>query len=864
MSNQSSGVPLKKSRVYSCEKTSNYHAGFDADVISILDDDSTVSSSSSLYQDDDDDFEPFKLPVTDHTQDDSRGSASPTWNTQPMSATKKCNKTTPPSNINVGGAKKRKVSMSPLDSLAKVANASPLEVNSNSSESGEEKSSFRLTKVASRKGKSSKTQSAKNGSDQSTAVAVKNTDLKPKEKATKKKTSTGKSSKKKPKTQRSKKGSKASTSGDAKVASMTPKSRSKFFNDLESDSDDDKLLSFPTFRKKNQATAENEVTESKGSGMEIKIPKKRKKSSTETRKAVESEVKTDSNSVSVGIENLKDENCDFQKLDGKGEKVVEAAGSEQKCKHLKKKKNVKKEKSLTGTKSNGCTSPANDTVTEGHPTSEKATKSNVSTDATDVTDTKAMKVCMPTNTTKKASDNTPGMPPDVKEGKETIATDILISTSGPEMELKKKGSEQCRHKGVVLAEAAVAQAAKSIAGTQGSAVLHIEAADEKPGTASGKSKNDDKAVVESTPTTGKAPAKKTKKKKGSTKVTTKRAQGTSQAKKASTAAAPSSKTKPSDVGLGTATTTTAALEANTTTSHSAERPESSAIDSGTTRESAGSKANDSSDAKPNAGISKSMEKPKVVKANAAGAKPRPKKMRYDQQILHHMVMAMKPFSLRTLAQELKTTEQQLNNTLLAMKDKGLVIEKEFTTSKGRTKTLIWANLESKAKDAIPIEYSPEKAAEARQEVLLLNKQLKDLEDELAAATELPCNEELAAKVIAEENQVLQYKERLAETRARIEAAKAAPQITTKPGLRGLLAKPKSAAQLARERCPRRMKMRINAMRQEWKNRKEKTKDFIDTLSDAMEKKPKDIVKILDLETDEMVGATMPPKYQINP
>jgi hypothetical protein len=60
-----------------------------------------------------------------------------------------------------------------------------------------------------------------------------------------------------------------------------------------------------------------------------------------------------------------------------------------------------------------------------------------------------------------------------------------------------------------------------------------------------------------------------------------------------------------------------------------------------------------------------------------------------------------------------------------------------------------------------------------------------------------------------------------------------------------------------------MKMRINAMRGEWKKRKEQCMDFVETLADGLEKKPKDVVKMLELETDEMEGVTMPPKHEID-
>ena len=58
-----------------------------------------------------------------------------------------------------------------------------------------------------------------------------------------------------------------------------------------------------------------------------------------------------------------------------------------------------------------------------------------------------------------------------------------------------------------------------------------------------------------------------------------------------------------------------------------------------------------------------------------------------------------------------------------------------------------------------------------------------------------------------------------------------------------------------------MKKRINDMRLQWKKRKEKCMDFVEQLADGMEKKVKDVVKLLELETDEMVGVTIPPKHE---
>jgi hypothetical protein len=49
------------------------------------------------------------------------------------------------------------------------------------------------------------------------------------------------------------------------------------------------------------------------------------------------------------------------------------------------------------------------------------------------------------------------------------------------------------------------------------------------------------------------------------------------------------------------------------------------------------------------------------------------------------------------------------------------------------------------------------------------------------------------------------------------------------------------------------------MREEWKSRKQRCLDFVEQLADGMEKKPKDVIKLLDIETDEMERVVMPPK-----
>jgi hypothetical protein len=131
---------------------------------------------------------------------------------------------------------------------------------------------------------------------------------------------------------------------------------------------------------------------------------------------------------------------------------------------------------------------------------------------------------------------------------------------------------------------------------------------------------------------------------------------------------------------------------------------------------------------------------------------------------------------------------------------------------------------------------------------------------LAQVTKEPSNLEINEKLKQEEEKLNDDLQRVETVKMRIRDSERhgtsqGPKMGTGP--------PKSAALLARERCPNRLKLRINHMRGEWKKRKDMCMDFVDKLADGMEKKPKEIIKLLDIDTDEMNAAVMPPKYNVS-
>jgi DNA-binding transcriptional regulator GbsR (MarR family) len=212
----------------------------------------------------------------------------------------------------------------------------------------------------------------------------------------------------------------------------------------------------------------------------------------------------------------------------------------------------------------------------------------------------------------------------------------------------------------------------------------------------------------------------------------------------------------------------------------------------------------------------------------------------QDKILKSMFVACKPFNLNNLLTETQTTsDSTLSFTLLSLVDKNLIIKKDFISAKGSTKTLYWANLDmvnhKDAAQAIRIQYRDDEMAAALQEHKKLNDQLQQIECAVESLLKQATNEELDEKIKQIELDICSRNERIHKA------------IEFKENI------------LSKAVSSKTIKMRINKYREEWKRRKEKVKTFVENLSDAMEKKEKDVVKMLDIETDEMVGTKLPPK-----
>jgi predicted transcriptional regulator len=245
-----------------------------------------------------------------------------------------------------------------------------------------------------------------------------------------------------------------------------------------------------------------------------------------------------------------------------------------------------------------------------------------------------------------------------------------------------------------------------------------------------------------------------------------------------------------------------------------------------------------------------------------------KKLTFQEQVMAHMLNTFKPFTLKSLADEIKSNETSINFVLLSLIDKGLVLQKDFTSSKGRTKTLFWANYNGKAKEVQVSSMSVSERLICQEERETAQRRMVELRTHVASirqryqhVLQTPSNHDLTDQILIEEHALQELYQRRDDVNTRIRATKlhASKVSQTRQKLSSI---PKTALQLTKERCPIRLKQRINHLRKEWKVRKDKCTDFVEQLADGLEKKPKDVLGLLDIDTDEMNHVVMPAKYNV--
>jgi hypothetical protein len=182
--------------------------------------------------------------------------------------------------------------------------------------------------------------------------------------------------------------------------------------------------------------------------------------------------------------------------------------------------------------------------------------------------------------------------------------------------------------------------------------------------------------------------------------------------------------------------------------------------------------------------------------------------------------------------------------------------------------LFWANYNGKAKEVqvssmIVSErlICQEECENAQRHMVELRTHVASIRQRYQQILQTPSNHDLTDQILIKEHALQELYQRRDEVNTRIRATKlhASKVSQTQQKLSSI---PKTALQLSKERCPIRLKQQINHLRKEWKVRKDKCTAFVEQLADGLEKKPKDVLGLLDIDTDEMNHVVMPAKYNV--
>ena len=272
----------------------------------------------------------------------------------------------------------------------------------------------------------------------------------------------------------------------------------------------------------------------------------------------------------------------------------------------------------------------------------------------------------------------------------------------------------------------------------------------------------------------------------------------------------------------------------------------------------------STSAKVNVSSSSAVSDIPTITATPKEPIQKKKKLSFHDKILYTMLTSCKPYTLKSLAQATDTTAEALRHAMLSFLDKQLVLSKEFPSkSSGREpKKLYWANPiclseadtgdggKKSSGSAVIKELSKLLASQHEiQEANLMRQQLQQqyraIQDELNPLLAIPTMKQLDDEMLATEEKLQHVQKEIAAVKDRMAKTPSSILTNTVPKQQQL--------QHSKPQNPTVLKRKINHMLGEYKTRKRKCMDFVEELSDAMEKKTKDVMgeKILCLDTDEM-------------
>ncbi|GMH64162.1 hypothetical protein TrRE_jg7973 [Triparma retinervis] len=232
----------------------------------------------------------------------------------------------------------------------------------------------------------------------------------------------------------------------------------------------------------------------------------------------------------------------------------------------------------------------------------------------------------------------------------------------------------------------------------------------------------------------------------------------------------------------------------------------------------------------------------------AAAPAKKKKTNTGELIVEAIRRECGPMNNTMIAERTRANKSVVDKLVQKFVDKKVIKKKKV--GKEGTKAVYYANQNHQDNKVEKVDVSEIQASQAEFESLAA--ELRTVTAEIQSLKSQKKNSELDAEVKGMEDVV-------GALQKRVDLCKKAASPTSAAKKKTLLGgKPKK--ELPSD--SKSLKSRINNMRAEWVKRKAKCADFVEMAADGMEKKPKEVMKVVGIDSDESEGVKVPEKYAL--
>lgn len=221
----------------------------------------------------------------------------------------------------------------------------------------------------------------------------------------------------------------------------------------------------------------------------------------------------------------------------------------------------------------------------------------------------------------------------------------------------------------------------------------------------------------------------------------------------------------------------------------------------------------------------------------------------SQRIIHVLKATSKPYNAKGLAESLNSADAVITSLMPALIKSGQVKQKDFGKTDKTSKVLFYYNDNFKEPGGIPDFHNTTTRLRDLEQIHALElKEISNLEAQVSSELTALTNEQLIREMNDLEKQLNILQQRRNDANSAAAAAGGGGGGASKIGF-------KKVDNISRD--AKELRTGIQFFDKEWGSRKKICMEFLDNVSDGMDKSVKEVVKIIGIDTDEAEGVVRP-------